>query len=175
MRTGIALIGFMGTGKTVVGKRLAEKLGKEFIELDALIEKKAGKSIPEVFRRDGEIRFRELEIEATREVAAKKNVVIACGGGIVLNKINVDRLQQECVIVCLTASPAVILRRTSGDKDGRPLLAVADREKQIKELLKFRQPYYARSAKMTINTSRMSINAAADKIIADLKNYETND
>ena len=175
MRTGIALIGFMGTGKTAVGKRLAEKLGEEFIELDALIAKKAGKSIPEIFRRNGEIRFRELEIEATREVAAKKNAVIACGGGIVLNKINVDRLRQECVIVCLTASPAVILQRTLGDKDGRPLLAVADRAQQIKELLRFRQPYYARSAEITINTSRMSINAAADKIIIDLKKYETND
>jgi shikimate kinase len=173
MRTGIALIGFMGTGKTAVGKRLAAKLGKEFIELDALIEKKAGESIPEIFRRGGEIRFRELEIEATRGVAAKKNVVIACGGGIVLNKINVDRLKQECVIVCLTASPAVILKRTSGDKDERPLLAVADRAQQIKELLKFRQPYYARSAEITINTSKMSINTAADKIIVDLKNYET--
>ena len=92
--------------------------------MDALIEKKAGKSIPAIFRDEGEIRFRELEIEVTREVAGRKNAVIACGGGIVLNKINIDRLGQECVIVCLTASPAVILKRTSGDKDGRPLLAV---------------------------------------------------
>jgi shikimate kinase len=175
MRTGIALIGFMGTGKTAVGQRLAEKLGKEFIELDALIEKKAGKPIPEIFRRDGEIRFRELEIEATREIAAKKNSVIACGGGIALNKINIDRLKQECVIVCLTASPAVILKRTSGDKKGRPLLAVADRERQIRELLKYRQPFYERSVEITVNTSRMSIASVAGKIIEMLKNYEAND
>jgi shikimate kinase len=165
----------MGTGKTAAGQRLAEKLGKEFIELDALIEKKAGVPIPEIFRRDGEIRFRELEIEATRETAAKKNSVIACGGGIVLNKINIDRLKKECVIVCLTASPAAILKRTSGDRDGRPLLAVTDREQQIKELLKLRQPYYERSAEITINTSRMSVNAAADKIIEIWQDYETND
>jgi len=120
MRTSVALIGFMGTGKTVVGKLLAEKLGKKFIELDGIIEKKAGKSIPEIFRKDGEIGFRELEIEATREVADKKNTVIACGGGIVLNKINIDRLRKECVIVCLTASPQVIIERTSGDADERP-------------------------------------------------------
>ena len=175
MKTSIALIGFMGTGKTVVGKVLARKLDKKFIELDAIIEKKAGKSIPEIFRQDGEIRFRELEIEATRATAGKRNAVIACGGGIVLNTINVFRLKKECVIVCLTASTAVILKRTSGDKDGRPLLAVADREREIKELIKFRQPFYKRSAEITVNTSRMSAAAVADKIIEMLKNYESND
>lgn len=173
MRTGITLIGFMGTGKTAVGRRLAEKLGKEFIELDSLIEKKAGMSIPEIFRTDGEIRFRELEIEATQAIAAKKNAVIACGGGIVLNKINIDRLKKECVIVCLTASPEAILKRISGDKSGRPLLAVADREREIKELLKFRKPYYERSAELTVNTSMMSINTTADKIIKLLRDYES--
>src|SRR4030042_154772 len=127
MKTSIALIGFMGTGKTATGKALARELGKDFIELDAVIEKKAGKSIPDLFREDGEICFRELEIEVTKETAAKKNAVIACGGGIVLNTINIFRLKQECVIVCLTASPEVILKRTSGDKGGRPLLAVAAR------------------------------------------------
>src|SRR3972149_1337910 len=127
MKTSVALIGFMGTGKTAVGRLLAQKLGREFIELDALVEKRAGKSIPEIFRQDGEIRFRELEIEAVKEVARRKNAVIACGGGIVLNAINIDRLRQECIIVCLTASPSVVLKRTSADKDGRPLLAVSDR------------------------------------------------
>jgi len=152
---------------------MAEKLGKEFIELDALIEKKAGKPIPEIFHKEGEIRFRELEIEVTMEAANRRNAVIACGGGIVLNKINVDRLKRECVIVCLEASPAVILKRTSGDKDGRPLLAVTDRMQKIREMLKYRQPYYERAAELMINTSRISINAATDKIIEILKNYET--
>lgn len=173
MKTSIALIGFMGTGKTAVGRRLAEKLGKEFIELDDMIVRKAGKSIPEVFRRGGEIRFRELEIEVTREVAAKKNAVIACGGGIVLNKINIDRLRQECIIVYLTASAGVILRRISGDTSERPLLAVADRQREIKELLKLRRPYYARSAEITVNTSRLSVDTAADKIIGLLKEDES--
>ena len=175
MKTSIALIGFMGAGKTAVGRVLARKLNKEFIELDAIIEKKAGKSIPEIFRQDGEIRFRELEIEATKAIAGKRNAVIACGGGIVLNTINVFRLKKEYVIVCLTASPTIILKRTSGDKDGRPLLAVTDREREIKELLKFRQPFYERSAEITINTSRMSAAAVAGKIIKMLKDYESND
>ena len=98
MKTSIALIGFMGTGKTAVGKALAAKLGREFVELDSLIEQKAGKTIPEIFQQDGEIGFRELEIEVAKEVAVKKKAVIACGGGIVLNKINIDRLRKEGII-----------------------------------------------------------------------------
>ena len=171
-KSSIALIGFMGTGKTVVGRILAEKLGKQFIELDALIEKKAGKSIPDIFQQDGEIAFRELEIEAAREVAGKKSAVIACGGGLVLNKINVDRLRQECVIICLTASPSVILKRTSGDTDERPLLAVADRARQIGELLKFRRPFYERAADIIVNTSRMNADAVAGRIIEKVRQNE---
>ncbi len=173
MKTSIALIGFMGTGKTVVGKILAEKTGKEFIETDAIIVEKAGRSIPEIFRQDGEIAFRELEIAVIGEVAARKNAVIACGGGAVLNKINIDRLKKESVIVCLTATSQVIMKRTSADTDGRPLLAVADRAKQIEELMKFREPYYERSADITIDTSGMDANAVSERIIEKLKENES--
>ena len=126
----------MGTGKTVVGKLLSEKLGKEFLELDWLIEEQAGKSIPDIFKESGEIGFRELEIEVTKQVAGRKNVVIACGGGIVLNKINTDRLRQNGVTVCLTAKPEVILERVSVEQGQRPLLEVEDQLKTIKEMLK---------------------------------------
>ena len=172
MKTNIALIGFMGTGKTVVGRLLAKKLDKQFIELDELIARKAGQPIPEIFRREGETGFRELEIETTREVAGRKNTVIACGGGIVLNKINIDRLREECVIVCLTASPEVILKRTSGDKDSRPLLAVDDRSRQIKELLQYRKPYYERAADIIVNTSRLKTEAVVERIIEKLRKHE---
>jgi shikimate kinase len=172
MKTSIALIGFMGTGKTAVGKLLAEKTGKAFIELDALIEKKAGKSIPDIFRDEGEIAFREIEIAVTREVAGKKHAVIACGGGIVLNTINIDRLRQGCVIVCLEASPAVILKRTSTDKDGRPLLDVADRARRVKELMAFRRPYYERSADITIDTSRLKPDTVARRIMEQVGEHE---
>jgi shikimate kinase len=173
MKTSIALIGFMGTGKTVVGKMLADKLGKAFLEMDALIEKKAGKSIPDIFRDEGEIGFRELEIEVAREISGRKNAVIACGGGIVLNKINIDRLAGECIVVCLTASPEVILKRTSYDKNGRPLLAVADRARQIGELLKLRRPYYQRAADITVNTSRLKPPSVARRIIEKVKEHES--
>ncbi len=173
MKTGIALIGFMGTGKTVVGRLLADKTGREFIELDAVIEEEAGRSIPEIFRTEGEIGFREREIEAVKLASGKKRVVIACGGGVVLNKINIDRLRQECTIVCLTASAAVILERTSADDGGRPLLNVANRVQQIKELLAFRRPYYSRSADITINTSRLKPETVVNKIMKKLEENES--
>jgi shikimate kinase len=171
MKSSVALIGFMGTGKTAVGKALADRLGKEFVEPDGLIEKLVGRSIPEIFKQDGEIAFRELEIEIIKRIAVKDNAVIACGGGIVLNKINVDRLAEECIIINLKASPSVIDRRTSGDKGNRPLLAVTDRLAQIKELQDYRRPYYQRAADFEINTSRLSIKAIVNKIIEKLKDY----
>jgi len=127
MKSSIALIGFMGVGKTAVGQALAEKLSRTFVEMDVLIEQKAGKPIPEIFQQDGEIAFREMEIEVAKEVSQGKNQVIACGGGVVLNKINIDRLKKGAVLVYLTASPEVILKRTSGDGDKRPLLKASDK------------------------------------------------
>ena len=168
MKNSIALIGFMGSGKTVVAKALARKLDKEFIELDTVIERIAGKPIWQIFRDDGEIRFREIEMEATREIAERQNAVIACGGGIVLNKINIDRLKVHCIIVYLTASVRVIMRRTQGDSL-RPLLNVADREKQIEELFKFRKPFYERAADIIINTSRLNIDAVVRQAVGKLE------
>ena len=165
MKTNVALIGFMGTGKTAVGKALAARLGKAFVETDALIERMAGKSIPEIFRQDGEIAFREMEIAVIKEAAAGENAVIACGGGAVLNKINTDRLKQRAVMVYLTASPAIILRRTADDKDGRPLLPAEGRAAQVKELLRFRRPFYEGAADMKIDTSGLTVAAVAENIV----------
>ncbi len=172
MKTSVALIGFMGTGKTAVGKALAEKLGREFIELDPLIEQRSGKTIPEIFKEEGEIAFRELEIAVTKEAAGKKDAVIACGGGVVLNKINIDRLKQEAVIVYLTASPGVILKRTLHDDEERPLLKVANPARTIRELLGLRKPFYERAADITINTSKLGIKTVVEQIIARLKEHE---
>ncbi len=173
MKTNIALIGFMGTGKTAVGKALAEKLDKKFVELDSLIEQKAGKSIPDIFQQDGEIAFRELEIEVTKEVSREKNLVIACGGGIVLNKINIDRLGKESVIVYLTASPSTILKRTLSEGETRPLLNVQDKALSIQELLAFRKPFYERAADIKINTSKLDIDSVVEQIISRVKEDES--
>lgn len=172
MKTSIALIGFMGAGKTAVGKALAKKLNREFVELDSLIEHKAGKSIPDIFQQDGEIAFRELEIEVTKEVSKAKNLVIACGGGLVLNKINIDRLRREARIVYLTASSGVILKRVSGDGGERPLLKAPDKASTIQELLRFRQPFYERAADIKIDTSKLDIDSVAEQIIEKLREDE---
>ena len=173
MKTSLALIGFMGTGKTAVGKALAIKLGREFIELDSLIEQLAGKIIPDIFQQDGEIIFRELEIAAIRQVASKEGVVIACGGGVVLNQINIDRLRNKSVIIYLTASPKVILKRVSEDSTERPLLEVANPALTIQKLLEFRQPFYERAADITIDTSTLDINSVAKQIIARITKSES--
>ncbi len=173
MKTNVALIGFMATGKTAVAGVLAKKLGKQFVELDALIEHRGGKSIAEIFEQDGEIAFRELEIELTKEVSAKKNQVIACGGGLVLNKINIDRLKEQAVMVYLEASPEVILKRASSDNTVRPLLKGDRKAQTIRELVRFRQPYYERAADITIDTSEMDINTIAQKIIRLLQKDES--
>jgi shikimate kinase len=170
MKTSIALIGFMGTGKSAVGNALAQRLHKEFIELDAAIVAQTGKSIPEIFNQDGEAHFRELEIEAVRKAATKKNAVIDCGGGVVLNSINIDRLKKESVIVCLTASLPVILKRTPGVS--RPLLPAKGRVQSIKKILASRRPLYRRAADITVNTSRLDIGGVVDKILEQLKKYE---
>ena len=134
-----------------------------------IIEQKAGKTISEIFCQDGEIQFREAEIETTKEVSRKKNTVIACGGGMVLNKINIDRLRNECIIVYLTASPQIILRRTSGDKNKRPLLMDTEQMPRIRELLRYRKPFYERAADIKVNTSRLKVNSVAREIIGKLK------
>ena len=168
MKTNIALIGFMGAGKTAAGRLLAKKLGKKLVEMDSLIELRAGKPIPDIFREDGEVAFRRLEIEVTREVAGNKNQVIACGGGVVLNRINIDRLKKGAVVVYLTASPEVILQRVSDDSSVRPLLENSNKALNIRELLKFRQPLYERAADIMIDTSGLDIETVAERIIAGL-------
>ncbi len=173
MKTNIALIGFMGVGKTAVGQLLAKKLDRKFIEMDALIEQQAGKPIPEVFRQVGEIAFRELEIEVTKQIAREKYSVIACGGGIVLNKINIDRLREGAIIVYLIASPGVILRRVASEEGQRPLLEVDNPTLTIRELLKFRRPFYERAADIKINTSKLDIASVAEQIISKLKEDES--
>ena len=173
MKTNIALIGFMGTGKTAVGQALAKKLGRRFVELDSLIEQKAGKSIPEIFQQDGEIAFRDFEIEITKEIARQKYSVIACGGGLVLNKINIDRLKESAVVVYLTASPRVILKRVSSEKGQRPLLEVDNPTLTIRELLRFRKPFYERAADIKIDTSKLDISSVIKQIIDKIREDES--
>ena len=137
----LVLVGFMGTGKSAVGRRAARRLGRMLVDMDALIEKRAGRSIPEIFRDSGEPCFRALEREAVRDLAAQRGLVIAAGGGVVLNPENPADLARTGVVVCLWADPDEILRRVGGDEH-RPLLQAPDRRERIAKLLEQRRPLY---------------------------------
>src|SRR3989338_1238388 len=166
MKSNIALIGFMGTGKTSVGKLLAARLGKKFVETDSMIKENVGRRISDIFENDGEIKFREFEIVAVKEAAEMKNAVISCGGGVVMNQINIQRLKKNSFIVLLTASPAAIVKRIGKDDD-RPLLKGRVKTEKIKKLLASRKPFYGVSD-FTVDTSRISAEKAAEKVIGML-------
>jgi shikimate kinase len=172
MKNNVALIGFMAVGKTSVGKLLAEELGKQYIEVDSLIVEKAGKSIPQIFREDGEIAFRQMEIEIIQKLACQEKLVIDCGGGVVLNKINIDRLRQNAIVVWLVASPQTILKRTAVDGDARPVLKQTNGIEGIKFLLRLRKPYYQHAADIKIDTSKLSLESTVARIIELLKENE---
>jgi shikimate kinase len=165
-RENIALIGFMSTGKTAVGKKLAKMLGKKYVSTDEYIVKKFRKPIKEIFEDYGEIKFREAEIDAIKKLSKLEGVVIDCGGGVVLNKINIDRLRESSLIILLTASPKVILKRLKKCKDEeRPLLKGENKLKKIKSLLAFRRPFYEMAADYKIDTSNLNVDEVVKKII----------
>ena len=156
MKSNLVLTGFMGTGKTSLGKLLAEKLGRGFVDLDQKIEQDTGMTIPQIFEKYGEKYFRELEKNAVKEVAARKNLVIATGGGTVKDEENIRLLKESGVMVCLTTEPEEIFRRTER-RGERPVLDAGDEDRlnTIKKLLAERQKFYAQ-ADYTVDTTNWS-------------------
>jgi shikimate kinase len=140
----IVLTGFMGAGKTEVGRELARILGWKVIDVDDEIVRAEGVSINEIFSSRGEPAFRDIETGMIRKVSANRNVIISTGGGAVLRQENMDILREHGVIVCLWASPETVFRRTKGNNE-RPLLKVADPLAKITELLEFRRPFYEKA------------------------------
>ena len=163
----IVLTGFMGTGKTVVGRRLAERLALPFIDLDDAIEAAASMAIPEIFASEGESGFRRRERELIASVANRGSCVVATGGGAVLDPENVRNLRTGAFLVCLVAEPAVILQRLGTDVR-RPLLQSSDRLARIRELLEQRGPAYAQ-ADLSIETSGADVEEIVDQIIQHLR------
>ena len=155
MLKNVVLTGFMGTGKTVVGRSLAEELGYEFVDTDRLIEQKTGQSISEIFRDDGEAHFRKVEKEVIRQLSCREGLVVATGGGAVMDTENMVFLRQKGWLICLTASPETILSRLKEEPD-RPLLNSSDRLSEIQRLLNFRRPCYDQ-VDYAIETDRMSV------------------
>ena len=166
----IYIVGFMGTGKSSVGRHIARDRKMGFIDLDKLIEEEEEMSIPDIFQKKGEPYFRSLEKKFLRTVSQKDKQVISCGGGIVIDPENIKLMKQTGFIACLTASPEVILQRTSKFSH-RPLLNVPDPRQKILALLAERQKLYDQ-ASITVDTSEISIKEVSARVLNFLPNQK---
>jgi shikimate kinase len=158
----IVLMGFMGTGKSEVGRRLAQRLGRAFVDTDQLVEERTGKRVAAIFADDGEAAFRALERIAVAEAVAGSGAVVAVGGGAVLDPENVRVLRAGGTLVYLTARPEVILRRI-GNPASRPLLK-DDPHGAVTRLLAERGPVYEAAADVTVDTSNQSAAEVVEEI-----------
>ncbi|MFX0039805.1 MAG: shikimate kinase [Promethearchaeota archaeon] len=164
----IALIGFMATGKTMVGKALAKYLGKDykFIETDQEITQEVGKSISKIFADDGEIKFREYETSICERIAKLTKVIISCGGGVVLNEKNVENLRKNCHMVLLKATIDEIYKRSlKNGIETRPIINKEDPKREILKALNFRKPYYKAAAEIIIDTTGKKIKRIVREIV----------
>jgi shikimate kinase len=163
MNENIILVGFMGTGKTTVGKIIAGRLHKKFVDMDDVIAARAGKAISLIFSEDGEAHFRKMERELVQELASAPGQVIAAGGGIVLNPENIEDFSRTGMVICLFASEQEIMRRVSGSSS-RPLLEKGDKFQRILDLLEKRRPLYA-AIPSRIDTSRLTPEEVVETIM----------
>jgi len=165
----IALIGFMAVGKSAVGRNLAKRLHKQFIDLDRVIEKRAGFKIREIFEVKGEPYFREMEKQTLHDLLQKPGHVIATGGGVVMDEENLCLLREKTLLICLSASTDAIVTRV-GNGTKRPLLKGPNRRERIEELLKQRADKYAQ-AHITIDTSELTLQQVVDELVRSVENF----
>lgn len=163
----IALIGFMGSGKSSVGHLVAARLRFEFVDTDHLIEVHAGLRIAEIFARHGEVRFRELERQVVDQLAERERCVIATGGGVGANPELLASLKRHALVVCLWASPEKIWQRVRRHTH-RPLLQVPDPPARIRELLAQRQPVY-RQADVLLNADLRRLPQTAAQVVKQFR------
>jgi 3-dehydroquinate synthase len=159
----IILTGFMGAGKTAVGREVAARLGRPFVDLDDIIAERAGKPIPAIFAQDGESVFRDREAAICQELSAPAGLVIAAGGGAAVSASNREALSRGGTLICLDASPETLLHRI-GDDANRPMLAGYDRLARIRELLAQRSAAYGAIADH-VDTTELSVAAAAESVM----------
>jgi shikimate kinase len=141
-RRNIILVGFMGTGKTTVGRLLARRFRMTFLDMDDVIEEREGRKISAIFADSGEAYFRKVERDLVQELSQKSELVIGTGGGIVLNPDNITDYSRSGLVVCLHAAPEVILRRVE-TQSHRPLLEGGEKRRRILDILETRRPLYA--------------------------------
>ncbi len=158
----IVITGFMGTGKSTVGKEVARLLDCSFLDTDAEIEARAGKAIPRIFAEGGESSFRQMEANLCAELRERTGLVIATGGGTMLDPTNRAALEHRGIVICLSCSPEKILARVKGT--GRPLLAVADPAARVEQLLQTRRLVYE-SIPWQIDTTHLSISEVAARVV----------
>lgn len=159
----IALIGFMGAGKTSVGRLVAEQLHFDYLDTDDLIELRSGRTITEIFATDGEPAFRRLEADLVKELAARTKTVISTGGGLPVNPENLASLKTHALVVCLWASPENIWERVK-HQTHRPLLHDPNPQQKIRDLLTAREPFY-KQADVLLNTESRSVREVAQQVM----------
>lgn len=159
----IVLVGFMGAGKSVVGKKLATLLKRKLVSTDVLIVEREKRPISDIFKDSGEPYFRAVEKETVAEVSKRTDLIIDCGGGVVLSRENLNNLKENGIVIYLKAGAEVILERVKHEKH-RPLLNVPDPKAKINELLSIRQSYYEQ-AHHTIDTSTKTPEEVAREIL----------
>ena len=165
----IALIGFMGAGKSCVARELATRYGRDCVDLDDQIEEKVGKSVAQIFQENGEKRFRELELEALQEALDHpKTTIIACGGGTITNPDSRTLLHEKAVIVYLAVQPERALTRID-NWTTRPLLMQAGSTDAIHALAQSRLALYEATADFSVNTDKRDISEVADCVVRKLK------
>ena len=167
MNQNVTLIGYRATGKTTVAKLLAERLGFDWIDADVEIERRAGKTIAEIFAQDGEQTFRDLEVEVTVDLCKRPQLVLASGGGAVMREENRVAMRDASIVVWLIAEPITILRRMSGDAttaDRRPSLTEKGPLAEIVSMLELRGPVYEATSHFSIDTDKKT----TEQISADI-------
>lgn len=160
MRGNIVLCGFMGCGKTSVGRRAAELMDRELCDLDSYIEKKAGMTVSEIFAKYGEAGFRQREREAVGEVAGTPGLIIASGGGTVLSGANVEAFHRAGGLIVFLDAPLAALQERLKNDTRRPLLQVPDRRRVIEELFNKRIPLYRAAADVTVDAGAPPVTVA---------------
>ncbi|HUU69107.1 MAG TPA: shikimate kinase [Planctomycetota bacterium] len=168
----IFLIGYRCTGKTTVGRALAERLGMEFIDADDYLVAKAGKTIKQIFADDGEKAFRDLEEQCLAEIAGRDNQVVAAGGGGVLRQANTATMKRAGTVVLLEADADTIYHRITGDPNTdaqRPGLTGKSQYDEIVHLLEYRKPFYDSAADLTLDSSTLTPSELVDRIVRRVK------